>query len=104
MDTTFEPCLRLSSAETTAPTAQPASSGLFGAKREIPKFERVRGGAGRTLTCDQTVMGSVFVRVSLPPIFFEEETLGSTTAQGGGNGCVSLLKSFCRERPSMPPG
>jgi hypothetical protein len=34
----------LVSAETTAPTAQPASSGPFGAKREIPKFERVRGG------------------------------------------------------------
>ena len=29
------------SAETTPPTAQPASSGPFGAKREIPKFERV---------------------------------------------------------------
>ena len=38
----------LVSAETTTPTAQPASSAPFGAKREIPKFERVRGGPGRS--------------------------------------------------------
>src|SRR3954468_22310569 len=37
----------LVSAETTALRAKPTCSGPFGAKREIPKFERVRGG-GRT--------------------------------------------------------
>ena len=46
----------LVSSETTAPTAQPAGSGPFGAKREIPKFERVRGGPGRARTSNQTVM------------------------------------------------
>ena len=43
----------LVSTETTASTSQPASSGPFGAKREILRFERVRGGPERTRTACQ---------------------------------------------------
>jgi len=39
-------------AETIAPTTQPASSGRFGAMREISKFDRIRGGGrSRSRTC-----------------------------------------------------
>jgi hypothetical protein len=61
----------LVSLETTAPTAEPAGSGSFGAPREILKFERVCGGPERTRTACQA-------RSHIEPVSeTREELLGS---------------------------
>ena len=44
------------SAETETQPQKPANCGLLGHLREISRFERVRGGAGRTRTSSQSVM------------------------------------------------
>ena len=43
------------SAETETPTSKPANCGPLASLREIFRFERVRGGPGRTRTSNQTV-------------------------------------------------
>jgi hypothetical protein len=45
------------SAETEPPAAMPANCGPFGGCQEIAAFARMRGGAGRTRTSIQIVMG-----------------------------------------------
>ena len=44
------------SAETETQPQEPANCGLLGHLREICRFERLRGGLGRTRTSNQTVM------------------------------------------------
>ncbi len=44
------------STETETQPQEPANCGLLGRLREIFRFERLRGGAGRTRTSNQTIM------------------------------------------------
>jgi hypothetical protein len=98
------------SAETEPPTSKPANCGPLASLREISRFERVRGGAGRTRTSNQTIMsGQLWTRVEpLRPLItlWFEATWSSwprtSSAMRRSNNLISPESSNARTRSSRP--
>jgi hypothetical protein len=98
------------SAETETQPQEPANCGLLGRLREICRFERLRGGAGRTRTSNQTIMsGQLWTRVEpLRPLItlWFEATWSSwprtSSAMRRSNNLISPESSNARTRSSRP--
>ncbi len=76
------------SAEAETQPQMPANCGLFGRLREISRFERVRGGPGRTRTSNQIVMSAVILSGFVT---------GSIAPPGGGIGIAGEDEAVLRQ-------